>query len=160
MKHPKARTTGLVTTELDGELLVYDRRTHRALCLNPTAVAVWRRADGTRSADQLAADLSFELGRPIAVEVVWYALARLNRASLLEECPEPPALPQRCTRRSLARQLGTTLAFSSLVPAITAIIAPTAAQAATCKGYAAACTSNAQCCSGRCHAVLKRCMFA
>ncbi len=160
MKHPKARTTGLVTTELDGELLVYDRHTHRALCLNPTAAAVWRRADGSRSVEQLATDLADELGQPVPEEVVWFALTRLNRANLLQECPELPVPRQPCTRRSLARQLGTTLAFSSLVPAITAILAPTAAEAATCKGYGAACTSNTQCCSGRCHAILKKCIFA
>lgn len=159
MKHPKARTTDLLTTELDGELLVYDRDSDRALCLNPTAAGIWRHADGTHSVEQLAEILSREAGLPLDTEVVWYALARLQRAGLLEEAPARPE-PQRCTRRQLARRLGVTVAFSSLVPAITAIVAPTAAEAATCRALNSSCTANSQCCSGRCHVILKKCIAA
>lgn len=159
MKHPKARTADLITTELDGELLVYDRDSDRALCLNPTAAAVWRLADGTRSVDELAELLSRQSDRPLDAEVVWFALARLERAGLLQEAPVRPD-PIRCTRRQLARRLGATVAFSSVVPAITAIVAPTAAEAATCKPLNASCTSGGQCCSGRCHPILKRCITA
>lgn len=157
--HPKARTKDLITTELQDELLVYDRDSDRALCLNATAAGVWRHADGTRTVEELAALLSQEAGQTLDSEVVWFALARLQRAGLLESTPVRPD-PLRCTRRQLARRLGVTAAFTGLVPAITAIVAPTAAEAATCKPLNATCTSGAQCCSGRCHPILKRCITA
>ena len=39
---PRARTEGLVVTELPDELLVYDLERHRAHCLNPTAALVFK----------------------------------------------------------------------------------------------------------------------
>ena len=39
---PRARTEGLVVTELPDELLVYDLERHRAYCLNPTAALVFK----------------------------------------------------------------------------------------------------------------------
>ena len=51
---PDKRTNGLVVTELQDEVLVYDLERHRAHCLNPTAAFVFRRCDGRTSVRELA----------------------------------------------------------------------------------------------------------
>ena len=51
---PVARREGVLVRELTGELLVYEQREHRAHCLNRTAAAVFRNADGTRTVADLA----------------------------------------------------------------------------------------------------------
>ena len=50
---PKARAEGVVVRELDEEVLVYDLDTHRAVCLNGAAAAVWRLCDGRRTPDDI-----------------------------------------------------------------------------------------------------------
>ena len=51
---PQSRRSGLLIRELPDELLVYDQEQHRAHCLNRTAALVFRHADGTRTAAELA----------------------------------------------------------------------------------------------------------
>ncbi|HEX8686306.1 MAG TPA: PqqD family protein, partial [Pyrinomonadaceae bacterium] len=46
---PRARAEGVVVREVAEEVLVYDLDTHRAVCLNATAAAVWRLCDGRRA---------------------------------------------------------------------------------------------------------------
>ena len=55
---PKARSEGIITRELDGELLVYDRTRDRAHCLNKTAAAIWKLCDGATNAPEIAERLS------------------------------------------------------------------------------------------------------
>jgi hypothetical protein len=57
---PKARRSELITAELEGELLVYDRSSDKAHCLNETAAFVWARCDG-RTMSHLLQEL---LARP------------------------------------------------------------------------------------------------
>lgn len=42
---PRARRNHLVTKELGGEMLVYDRTNDEAHCLNTTAARVWAHCD-------------------------------------------------------------------------------------------------------------------
>ena len=55
---PKARSEGIITKDIDGELLIYDRTCDRAHCLNGTAAAIWKLCDGRRSVAEIAAQLS------------------------------------------------------------------------------------------------------
>lgn len=55
---PKARSEGLITKEVDGELLVYDLERDRAHCLNEIAAAIWKRCDGSTTTTEIAAQLS------------------------------------------------------------------------------------------------------
>jgi hypothetical protein len=124
---PVARREGLLLRELPEELLVYDRATHRAHCLNRTAAAVFRRADGSRTVDDLAALLSpgdRESGQAMAGE----ALARLADAGLLEAGAEATG---QLSRRDVVRRVG--IGAALLLPAVASIVAPTPAEAAaTC----------------------------
>jgi hypothetical protein len=125
--NPARRERGLVVTEVAGELLVYDLERHRAHCLNAPAAVVFRHCDGNRTVQQLAAVLARELGGPADDACVSLALAALDRAELLSERGARPAEAAGVSRRELARRL------AILLPAVTSVLAPTAAQAAaTC----------------------------
>jgi hypothetical protein len=158
MKHfPKARQDNLIARELGDEVLVYDRSRDKALCLNQTAALVWKQCDGRTSvaqiANRLGSEMSSDFETPIDERLVWYAISRLRREHLLEEQVEIPrrvlaSLNGHLDRRQVMRALGLTAIVA--VPLVTSIMAPTAAQAATCLGSGAACTSGAQCCSKLC----------
>ena len=127
---PRARRDGLIIERLEGETLVYDLTRHRAHCLNPTASVVWDACDGRASTAQIARRVEERLGLPADADLVELALARLDRARLLERGSAPPRTKAaRLTRRQAVRRLGLAAA---LLPAVAGIVAPTAVQAATC----------------------------
>jgi len=137
---PQTRLTGLLVRELPQELLVYDQEQHRAHCLNRTAAAVFRGADGTRSVGELACALAPEAGGADAVSAVRQALEQLSEAGLLER-PLEPAAQEGLTRRDVARRMG--IAAAILLPAVVTVLAPTPAEAAaTCVNGAGACAAQ------------------
>lgn len=146
LRLPRARKSQLVTREVAGELLVYDRNSNQAHCLNPTAALVWAHCDGRTTIAKMAQLLEDEMKVPVANEVVWFALEQLNKSDLLDDSYIRPAQPM--SRRGLVMRLGVAAAVT--VPFIRSITAPTAAQAATCLPAGATCTANADCCSNSC----------
>lgn len=145
---PRARQEHLVIQDLPDELLVYDLERHRAYCLNRTAALVWQSCDGRRTVAEIAQALEKKIDHPVNENLIWFALEQLNRSRLLEEQVELPIFKERMSRRELARRLG--FATAALVPFITSIVAPTAAQTATCGVLGSPCSSNARCCSNLC----------
>ena len=122
---PPARRDGLVVRDLPGETIVYDRERHQAHCLNRTAALVFRHADGTRSAHEIATLLGE--GEPCEREaVVALALEQLSQVGLLVGAEAVPD----SARRAALRHVG--LGAALLVPAIVSMLAPTPAEAATC----------------------------
>src|SRR6266849_515680 len=103
---PHAREAGLLTQELPDELLVYDLERHRAHSLNRTAALVWRHCDGKTSVAEIAGLLNRELSLPADEQVVWMALARLQRARLLQERVTVPGEGTSYSRRVVMRKLG------------------------------------------------------
>ena len=59
---PRARTSGLIVRELDGEVLIFDVTGNQAHCLNGVAGAVWKRCDGGTTVSEIAAMVGSELG--------------------------------------------------------------------------------------------------
>jgi hypothetical protein len=55
---PKARSEGIITKEVEGELLIYDRSRDRAHCLNQTAAAVWKLCNGRTSVIEISERLA------------------------------------------------------------------------------------------------------
>jgi Coenzyme PQQ synthesis protein D (PqqD) len=145
---PRARQEHLVIQDLPDELLIYDLERHRAYCLNRIAALVWQSCDGRRTVGEMTQALEKKIAHPVNEHLIWFALDQLNRCRLLEEQIELPILRERMTRRELARRLG--FATAALVPFITSIVAPTAAQTATCRAVGVICTTNAHCCSNLC----------
>src|SRR5207237_9618911 len=92
-----------------------------------------------------AALLGEATGAPADEDVVWVALERLEKARLLETEVKPPLGGWRPTRRQVTLGL-------MLLPAVATILAPTAAQAATCRTITQTCNgatgTQGTCCSG------------
>ena len=146
---PLARTDGLVVRELPEEVLVYDLDTHKALCLNRTAALVWKCCDGQSGVEGILRALRAELQAPVTEEVVWLALERLSRDRLLTERVRRPAALAGVSRRDVLKKIG--LAAAVTLPVVTAIVAPTPAQAAaSCKPTGVACGTSVECCSSIC----------
>jgi hypothetical protein len=118
---PKARRSDLVVTELENELLVYDVKTHRALCLNESAAAIWKKCDGKSSTEEIAASTLIDK------TLVKMALGDLSANKLLDG--GMVAKTDRVTRRKVLLGAATALA---VVPVILTIVAPAAAQANSC----------------------------
>jgi coenzyme PQQ synthesis protein D (PqqD) len=146
---PRARRRSeLVTRELAGELLIYDRNSNEAHCLNSTAALVWSNCDGQTTIAEMARLLEVEMKTPVADEIVWFALTQLEKSSLLQEPCARPLRANQTSRRALVKRLGIAAAVS--VPLVSSIIAPTAAAAASCLPTNVLCTANSQCCSNNC----------
>jgi hypothetical protein len=124
---PKARRDGLILQELPDELLIYDQKTHRAHCLNASAAAVFRIADGSRSIDAIARDAGASLGASLGEDMVWLALDELAENDLLES-PLSRDVP-RPTRREVLAVGAASGAAAIMLPVVLAITAPTPAYA-------------------------------
>ena len=127
---PLGRQDGVLVEDLEDETLVYDLQTHEAHCLNPAAALVWRGCDGRTTVRALTRCLP-EAGLPGDETLVWMALARLSDAGLVEPL-EFPAGRGRFSRKEVLRVLGSAAALTLLLPAVDSVVAPLAAQAASC----------------------------
>lgn len=144
---PRGRKTQLITKEVAGELIVYDRESDRVHCLNSTAAFVWNHCDGRTSVATMARLLEDDIKLPVDEEIVLYALEQLNKAKLIDASYAAIAPKQTLSRRAVMR-LGVATALT--VPFISSIVAPTAAQTASCLPNGSACSSDSACCSNSC----------
>jgi hypothetical protein len=144
---PAARTEDLIVQEIADEVLVYDQRRHQAHCLNETAARVWRGLDGQSTARQVAARLSSQQGVEMSAAVVELAVDQLQRSGLLSGAQAANAV-SGVSRRAMLKRVGVGAAVA--LPVVASIVAPRAAQAATCGGPGATCSTSSQCCSGVC----------
>jgi len=119
---PIARRSEVLEQPVGDELVLYDQRAHRAHRLNPVAGVLWRRSDGSRSIEALAACLHDELGLPADdTGPVIHGLDELARADLLTAAPR--------LRHRLFDRRAALLAAATLVPMVTTIVVPTPAHA-------------------------------
>jgi hypothetical protein len=141
---PRARARGLVLRELKDELIVYDKETHRAHCLDRTASLVFRSADGRRSVADLAELLAEKTSGPADPSLVRCALGSLDEAGLLEDRGSSPeewrASDSALARRDVLRRVG--IGAAALVPVVISLLVPTPAEAA------ATCLRQQDCVSG------------
>jgi coenzyme PQQ synthesis protein D (PqqD) len=112
--------------QVGAETLLYDERRHMAFCLNRTSSLIWRLADGGHTIAQISAAVSLELKTAESEELVLFALDELRRDGLIEPCGRPDAA-EPISRRALLQRLG--VGGAMLLPVVSAIVAPTAAQA-------------------------------
>lgn len=125
---PLARREGLLSAELDGEVLIYDEDREMACRLNRTAAQVWRLSDGERTVAELADLVSEE--RP-DVDLVLVALDQLRESGLLEDgYPERDTETVELDRRRFMKRLGAVGAAAAIVPVVEAVAMPTAARGA------------------------------
>jgi hypothetical protein len=154
---PLARRSELVVEELPDEVLVYDRKTDQAHCLNKMASLIWNNCNGEHSVDEIATSVGVELDTSVSRQAVILGLENLAAFDLLERSPAQTFLKAGMPRRQLIKTLGLTSAIA--LPLVVSIVAPTAAQAATVNPCATApypegcpCTSDGDCASFNCNA--------
>jgi hypothetical protein len=123
---------------LGAETLIYDLDRHVAHCLNPVAAAVLAACDGRHDTAAIARVVERDVPGA-SPELVELALARLARARLVEDVPV--GLPRRDVLRRLAQG-------AALLPLVSSIVAPEAAQAASCAPVGGCCNKKADCCPG------------
>ena len=152
---PIARKENLVVEELPDEVLVYDRDTDKAHCLNHTAALIWENCDGEKTPSDIAVLLQHRLNTPMSVQVVMLGVEELASHGLLkEDGSAPPIVP--VSRRRLIQNLGLSAAIA--LPVIMSITAPAAAQAgsdpciANPRAVGCPCTFDSDCDSANCNA--------
>ena len=147
---PIARRTGIVVKKIDNETLVYDTERHQAHCLNNNAALIWEYCDGNRTISDLSRLLNIndDFSDNQKEQIVRIILIELAKSNLLERPIEEPQISNRITRRQLMKVAS--LAALLAVPAVTTMLAPTAAQASTCLASGQGCATSAECCSGLC----------
>ena len=148
---PAARRDEIITREVDGELLIYDRVRDKAHCLNETAAAIWKRCDGRTTAKDIAESLARETAGAVDERLIWLGLNELRLKHLLAETEQWPNTftgTSTLSRREAIRRIG--LGAAIALPVVITITAPTPAQAGTCKSAGQPCGTSSQCCSGTC----------
>jgi hypothetical protein len=125
---PTARED-LALRQVDADAVVYDFRSHKAHCLNATALAVFKKCDGTRTAAAIAKELTRELGGDVDEEVVLMALGQLDAQKLLTAPLDLARVD--VDRRRVLKKLALTAGLSIALPAVWSILAPTPAYAAS-----------------------------
>jgi hypothetical protein len=135
---PVARTANIFVTEVDNEVMIYDRETDACHCLNPIATKVYYYADGRNTVDDIAAFLEQELELSEDLDIrglVWLALEELEKCHLLKEyLKEPLSDEQGTSRRKVlgkTAKLAGAAAIGVLFPMIQSVIAPKLAMAAS-----------------------------
>jgi hypothetical protein len=93
-------SSDFILEELPGELMIYDRSRNKAYCLNQTTAFVWQHATGERTVAELAELMGEQIGRPVHVQLIWYALDVLAKDGLLETSTIPGE-----SRRTLLKKM-------------------------------------------------------
>lgn len=116
MANPKIRTARLRSApSADGGLAIYDEASDEGHLLNGTAAAVYGLADGTRSVEAIARQLSTR-DEPVSRELVLVALDELERAGLLEEGAELTGSGMQ--RRQFLSKLSLVAGAAAVIPLV------------------------------------------
>lgn len=124
---PRSRRDNIVVQEVDGETLIYDLESNKALCLNHTSAIVWQACDGKRT----IAEINDLLGKQLKVQtnedVVWLALDQLSKAKLVDPRVDLGTKFQNLSRREVIRKIG--IGSMIALPMVASLVAPTAIHA-------------------------------
>jgi hypothetical protein len=123
---PRRIEKHLTVQRVGVETLLYDEQRHKAFCLNQSCSAIWRLSTGEQTIAKIRELASIELGIQISEEFVSFAIQELRRDGLIEPACDAEVGPP-ISRRTILQTLGVSGAM--LLPAVAAIVAPTAAQA-------------------------------
>ena len=126
-QHPQSRKADIVVLELDGEVLIYDKKTDKAFSLNKTSARIWELCDGKHSLSEISHLLGEKLNADVDDGLVWLALEQLHQENLIENEVALPDSLVGLSRRQAIRKVG--LAAAITLPFISSLVAPTALNA-------------------------------
>lgn len=142
---PRGRNKQIVTQKVENEMLVYDLKTDKAICLNPTAFFVWQQCDGKTSIAEMAGTLDKKVQNGAGEDMVWLALKELDKANLLDRKSFKFDKEIKVSRRKL---IGYGVPMAAL-PVIMSLVAPAAAGTQSCIPFNQPCDiSGTPCCEG------------
>lgn len=136
---PKARNENIVVQELENEVLIYDFQTDKAFCLNETLSTIFGHCDGKTSFDELKRRYRY------TDDLIYLALDELQSRNLVES--EKITHFAGMSRREVIRKVGLGTMFA--LPVITGLVAPNAANAASC-GVCNLPNATSTCVGGNC----------
>ena len=113
-----ARENSLLVHQVEDEVVVYDRTRKQAHRLNEAAAKVWDRLDGEKTVSEVTGEIDVD------ESVVALAVDDLAKAQLLESSEALSV-----SRRNALRRVASVAAVGFLLPAVTSIAAPLAAEA-------------------------------
>ena len=109
------RKTGLFSTLVDGQAVIYDSASRQTHCLNPQALKVWNLCDGRHDRDAMVRALA-EDGRLPAGEAGDLVDAALDRFAELELLQAAASLDRRALGANAAKSLAAGLVLSVMMP--------------------------------------------
>ncbi len=148
MHKPKTRNENIVVKEFANEVLIYDLIINKAYCLNETSAMIWQLCDGTHSIAEINQKLSQQSNQSIPEDLIWLALKDFKKENLLEQVEEIEINFNGLSRRQIIKKVG--LASLVMLPIVSSIVSPTAANASSLAALRSACSSPSQCDSGNC----------
>ena len=127
---PLARTDGVLTEDVDDEVITYDERTDVACRLNRTAALVWRKCDGKHTVEDLVRVLEADLGDIADEDLVLVSLDYLSEHRLLESgYTRRDETSSQLSRRRFIQGAGAVGVAAAALPMVQSIVAPTPAAA-------------------------------
>src|SRR6476469_7409874 len=127
---PLARTDGVLTEDVDDEVITYDERTDVACRLNRTAALVWRKCDGKHTVEDLVRVLEADLGDIADEDLVLVSLDYLSEHRLLESgYTRRDETSSQLSRRRFIQAAGAVGVAAAALPMVQSIVAPEPAAA-------------------------------
>lgn len=133
---PLSRKKDIVVQDLNGEILIYDLKSNKALCLNETSALVWQACDGNKSVNEISESIGKKLNQPANEDLIWLALDQLKKENLIENSDELASHFSGMSRREAIKKVG--LATMIALPIVTGLVAPKAAMAQSLAAICAA----------------------
>ena len=144
----KARTTGLICSEVDDQLVVLDTETHKTHCLNSVTRFIWQSANQEHSKAELLKALKQALQDPAKYPaytkqdpevLLELALDLLHEANLLESptVEKKDFLQTDYSRRDFVQKMG----LGAAATLVATILVPSPASAASCGLQGATCST-------------------
>lgn len=127
---PLARKEELIVQVLADEVLVYDLRKNKAICLNQTSALVWQNCDGKKTALEIAGEVEKRFGSAVNEDFVWFAVNQLEKENLLQNAEEIPNKFNGMNRREVIKRISAASVVA--LPVIASLVAPMAVAAQSC----------------------------
>lgn len=148
MNYPKTRNENIVVQEMEKEILIYDLKTNKALCLNETSALIYQLCNGSRTVAEISRMMGQKSNESISEDLVWLALDNFKKDNLLENNEQFEINFKGLSRRQVIKKVG--LASMVALPVIASIVAPSAVMAYSGFANCAACAVQSDCAVNNC----------
>ena len=118
---PTARTSEIILSELQDELVIYDLSINKAFCLNKTSAIVYKECNGSTTFAEMKLKYAF------TDDLIFLALDQLKAENLLADDADFKTHFVGKSRREAIRTIGLTTMIA--LPLVSSLIAPNAVEA-------------------------------